>query len=346
MPVISAAKLKKLSVSLFEKMGVPQDVAQVVSSSTVENCLYGHDTHGMILIPRFIRDLESGKIKPDAKSEVVKKSVGTAWIDGHRGFGQVTMIEAMKTAVDMARGPGVAAVTVTNCNHVGILWSYARTAAAAGMVGIIWCASGPQGGLVVPYGGIEKAIGANPMAVGIPGGEMSPLVLDISTSAVAGGRVILHAQNNQEIPLGWVLDADGKPTTDPSKLHTEEFGVVGSLLPMAGYKGYGLAMVIELLAGVLTGYGPAYTPDYQEGNGIFIIVVDVEKFLPLAAFGKQADALFRHVKSVSTDSETEEIFIPGELEYRTREKREREGIPVPDAVWADITAIAGKLGVS
>ena len=117
-------------------------------------------------------------------------------------------------------------------------------------------------------------------------------------------------------------------------------------MPMAGYKGFGLGMVIELLGGVLTGYGPAYTPDYKEGNGVFITVIDIKRFLPLNEFGRQADALFKYVKAIPTDSETEEILIPGELEYRTKEQRERNGIPVTDAVWAEITAIAKKLKLS
>ena len=218
-------------------------------------------------------------------------------------------------------------------------------AAEKGMVGMIWCAAGPQGGLVAPYGGKKKAIGANPVGIGIPAGSMRPLVLDISTSAVAGGKIVLYAQQNKKIPLGWLLDEDGNPTTDPNEL-VKEGKITGVQLPMAGYKGFGLGMVIELLGGVLTGYGPAYTPDYKEGNGAFIMAIDIEKFLPLDEFGRQTDALFRHVTTVPTDSETEEILIPGELEYRTREQRERNVIPVTDAVWADITAVAEKFKVS
>ena len=350
MPVFTADQLRDVSVRLLEKAGAPRDMAQVVANATVENCLYGHDSHGLTLIPRFLGDIEVGKIKPAARPAVSKTTAGTACIDGRRGFGQVTMIEAMKTAIAIARDPGVAAVTVTNCNHVGILWAFARTAAEKGMIGMIWCGSGPSGGggLVAPYGGTKKAIGANPMAVGIPAGEMRPLVLDISTSAAAGGKVVLHAQQNKPIPLGWVLDEQGNPTTDPNKLFKPGgIGVVaGALLPMAGYKGFGLGMAAEMLGGILTGYGTSDDPNFQEGNGGFIVVVDVSKFVPLDEFGKKADAFFKYVKAVPTDAKTEEILIPGELEYRTCERRQREGIPVNDKVWAAMMAAAEKLGVS
>lgn len=325
-------------------MHVPEAIASIVSDNIVENCLYGHDSHGMTLLPRFVSDIKIGKIKPEAKSKIEKKSVCSVQIDGNRGFGQVTMTEAMNIAVDIAKDTGISAVTVTNCNHVGILWSFVKTAADKGAIGMIWCASGPQGGLVAPYGGIKRAIGANPLGIAIPAGDMNPLVLDFSTSAVAGGKIVLHAQKNKKIPYGWLLDKDGRPTDDPNKL-IEDGQIVGHLLSMGGYKGFGLGMVIELLGGVLTGYGPSYIPEYKEGNGLFIIAVDIEKFMPLKEFGSQTDALFQHVKAVPTDSQTKEIMIPGEIEYKTRAIREKEGVPVTKTVWDNIITLSKELGI-
>lgn len=349
MQVFKADQLRNISIRLLEKMKVPYDIAQVVSNNIVENCLYGHDTHGMVLLPRFIKDIETGKINPKAKTKIVKKSKGVVCINGNRGFGQLTMINSMNTAIEIAKEIGISAVTVTDCNHIGILWTFAKMPTDNGMIGMIWCASGPQGGLVAPYGGIKRAIGANPMAIGIPAGRMKPLILDMSTSVVAGGKITLHAQQNKKIPFGWMLDEHGNPTADPKKLFKKgRIGgeLAGVLLPMAGYKGFGLGMVIELLGGVLTGYGLAYTPNYKEGNGVFIIVIDVKKFIPLDEFSKETDRLFKHIKSIPTDSKTKEILIPGELEFRTRKQRENDGIPVTDTVWLDITTIADKLKVN
>ena len=294
MPSFKADYLRTLVAELFEKMGAAHDIAQTVADNIIENCLYGHDSHGMALVGRFIKDIELGKIKPDATTEIVKKSPCAVWIDGHRGFGQVTMTDAVNSAVETAKDSGVCAVTVTNCNHIGILWSFARMISEKAMIGAIWCVSGPEGGggIVAPYGGKGRAIGTNPIAVGIPTGNMKPLVLDISTSAVAGGKVVIHAQQNKKIPLGWLLDKQGNPTTDPNELMKKDGGVAGALLPMAGHKGFGLGLVAEILGGILTGYGASHMPDYREGQGVFIVAVNVETFITLKEFGKQVDRLF------------------------------------------------------
>ena len=346
MPILAAGYLKKLNVRLLEQVGVAPEVAEAVSDCIVQNCLYGHDSHAMTLIPRFIKDVESGKIKPEAKTEIIKQSPCWALLDGHRGFGQLSLTDAMRTAMDMAQNTGIAAVTLTNANHVGIMWTFCQMPAENGMIGMIWCVSGPEGGggLVAPHGGKKKAIGANPIGVGIPAGRMKPLILDMSTSAAAGGTVLLYGQQGKRLPKGWLLDQQGNPTTDPNEL-LKGGQLVGHLLPMAGHKGFGLGLIAEILGGLLTGYGASHM-DYREGQGVFAIVIDVKQFIDLDEFGRQTDALFRHVKSVPTDSETEEILIPGELEYRTREERERNGIPVTDALWSDITAHVKRLGIS
>jgi len=344
MPIKKADYLKKVSVEIFIKMGVSKETANIVSENIIENCLFGHDSHGMVLIPRFVKDIEIGKINLDAKSEIKRKSTCAAYIDGQRGFGQVTMIDAITTATKIAKEAGISAVTVTNCNHVGILWTFAKKAVDAGVICMIWCASGPQGGHVAPFGGIKNAVGTDPIAVGIPAGQMSPLILDIATSAVSGGKIALYARQNKKIPLGWMLDQNGNPTDNPNEM-VKNGKITGILLPMAGYKGFGLAMVVEVLGGILTGYGPAYTPDYKEGNGVFIIAIDIEKFLPLQDFLRDTDALFKYIKSVPTNPEIEEILIPGEIEYRSKLEREKNGIPLTDKEWEEISNLADKLGI-
>ena len=347
MKIHKAEYLREITRRLFERMGVPDGTSREVSGCIVDNCLYGHDSHGMALVPRFINDLEIGKIKPEAETEIVEKAPAAAWIDGHRGFGQITMKNAMDEAIKRAGRMGVSAVTVTNCNHVGILWTSVMKAAENGLIAMIWCSAGPQGGLVAPFGGISKAIGTNPIACGIPAGEMPSLVFDMATSASAAGKIVLYAQQNRKIPRGWMLNEKGNPTTDPNDLLGSDdiFEITGTLLPMAGYKGFGLGMVTEVLGGILAGYGPAYKPEYKEGNALFITAVDVKVFVPLEEFQTQVDELLRHVKSVPTDPETEEILIPGELEFRTRELRERDGVPVTDSIWSRILEIADRLKV-
>ena len=347
MKTYRAEYLREITRRLFERKDVPDGVSREVSRCIVDNCLYGHDSHGMALVPRFMNDLEIGKIKPEAESEIVEKAPAAAWIDGHRGFGQITMKNAVEEAMNRAEKMGIAAVTVTNSNHVGILWTSVLEAAEKGLIAMIWCSAGPQGGLVAPFGGIGKAIGTNPIACGTPAGEMPPLVFDMATSASAAGKIVLYAQQDRKIPPGWMLDEQGNPTTDPNDLLDGDdiFRIAGTLLPMAGYKGFGLGMVTEVLGGILAGYGPAYRPEYKEGNALFITAVNVKAFVPLEEFRRQVDELLRFVKSVPTDTETEEILIPGELEFRTREQREREGIPVTDPIWSRIREAADKLKV-
>jgi len=183
------------------------------------------------------------------------------------------------------------------------------------------------------------------MAVGIPAGEMKPLILDMATSASSGGKVVLHAQQGRQIPLGWLLDEGGNPTTDPNELY-KDGKLVGVLLPAAGYKGFGLGLASEIMGGILTGYGASHRPDYHEGQGALIIVINVAAFIQLDEFLSQTDALLRHVKATPHDPATQEILIPGELEYRSREEKERDvRIAVTDAVWSAIGEWANRLDV-
>jgi len=342
MVIVSADELKQLGVSIFKKVGTPDEIAQTVSDYMVKSHLYGHETHGVISVPRFVKDIRTGKINPKANIEIIKSTSSSALIDCHRGFGYFTAIKGMDVAIQIAKAQGVSAVGLTNCNHVGMLWGYVKQAVDKGMIGLMACSSGPQGGLVAPYGGTKRAIGANPMAFGLPSDEINPLIMDISTSIVAGGKVQLAEQKGEPIPEGWILDRHGRPSTDPREILD---GIQGALLPFGRYKGYGLGLLIELLGGALTGYGCAYLPDYIEGNGTFMIVIDVVGFIPLEEFQRQADGLFKHVKSNPCNAETKEILIPGEIEFRTKEIREREGIPIPEKTWKIVTDVAEELGV-
>ena len=350
MIIITAERMTDIGTRLFEEAGANHDTAARVSAEIVSNALHGHDSHGIALLPRFLEDIDLGKIRPQAEPTVEMKGSGLALVDGHRGFGQLTMLEAMATAIRMAEDQGTASVGVTDCNHVGMLWNYAHRAAEAGMVALIWCVSGTDGGggVMAPFGGRRSAIGNNPHAIGIPAGRHRPMVLDISSSAVAGGKVVWYAQQNKPIPEGWIIDEAGRSTTDPAKLF-QGGGfreMAGALLPMAGHKGFGLALAGEILAGILTGFGSNNLPDFREGNGAFIIAIDVKRFLPLDDLGAHVDAFFEYVKSTPTDDRTEEILIPGEIEHRTRAEREKSGIPVTDVVWGQLVERGQSVGVA
>ena len=159
----------------------------------------------------------------------------------------------------------------------------------------------------------------------------------------AGGKVLIALQNNQPIPEGWVVDQHGKPTTNPSDFLTPDLQILGGMLPFGGHKGYALAMFAEVIGAILTGYGPAYRSDYIEGNGTFIIAIEITRFIEANEFSKEVDGLLSNVKAVQCDEHTSEILIPGEIEFRTRTQRERDGIPIPDGTSQTIADTAGDL---
>ena len=347
MPILAAGYLKKLNVRLLEQVGVAPEVAEAVSDCIVQNCLYGHDSHAMTLIPRFIKDVESGKIKPEAKTEIIKQSPCWALLDGHRGFGQLSLTDAMRTAMDMAQNTGIAAVTLTNANHVGIMWTFCQMPAENGMIGMIWCVSGPEGGggLVAPHGGKKKAIGANPIGVGIPAGRMKPLILDMSTSAAAGGTVLLYGQQGKRLPKGWLLDQQGNPTTDPRAMFSQP---PGALLPVGSYKGYGIALCCEVLAGVLCGGGTVANRDGKVGgvvNNMLTFLVDPQQLVDMEWMHRELETIVRHVKDSPSADPGVPVRIAGDPERETFTRRTARGIPLSSGSWQAICNAAEKVGI-
>jgi uncharacterized oxidoreductase len=345
MPTIPHDTIRKLAFDVYRKLGAPEDIARMVSDYQVDTNLYGHDSHGCLAIPRFVADIRSGKIVPDALPEVVREDGPTALIDGQRGFGHSSADTAVRLAIDKGRAHGIGAVGITNCNHVGALWGFVKVIVDAGMVGVVFCSAGPRGGSMVPFGGVEPVLAGNPIGFGVPGGEAPPLIADISTAMAAGGKVLIALQNNQKIPGDWVVDAEGNPTTDPEKFMTPDLQLVGAMRPFGQHKGYAIAMFAEVLGAILTGYGPAYRDEYIEGNGTFVLAIDIARFVDPNSFRQEVDGYFHAVKGVKPAKDVEEILIPGELELRSYAQRMRDGIPFPDGTWKTILDAAEDVGV-
>ena len=345
MPIIQHKTLRKLAFDIYCKLGTPPHIARVVSDYQVETNLTGHDSHGCLAIPRFVRDIRSGKIIPDAKPEVIRREGPTALLDGCRSFGQYCAGEAIQQVIEKGKQFGIGSVGITNCNHVGALWGYIKKVVDEGLIGLMWCSAGPRGGSMVPFGGIKPVMAGNPIGFGTPTKSRAPLVVDISTATVAGAKVLIALQNDQEIPGDWVLNAKGKPTTKPEEFMTPELDIIGAMLPFGQHKGYALALFAEILGAILTGYGPAYKDDYIEGNGTFIVAFDPGRFTDPETFSREVDAYFEAIKSVPTDEKTDEILIPGEMELRIWKEREKKGIPFPNATWKTISDTALDVGV-
>ena len=345
MPRIQHNRLRELGFEIYRTLDAPEEIARVVIDYQVDTNLAGHDSHGCVAIPRFARDVCSGRIIPAAIPEVVREDGPTALINGNRSFGQYSAHIAVNLANEKGKMFGIGAVGITNCNHVGALWGFVKRIVDEGMIGLMWCSAGPRGGSMVPFGGIGSVMAGNPIGFGVPGKSRPPLVTDISTATAAGGKVLIALQAGEKIPDHWVLDAAGQPTSDPEAFMTKDLELLGAMRPFGEHKGYALALFAEVIGGILTGYGPAYRDDYIEGNGTFVLAIDVERFIDLDTFRTEVDAYFKAVKSVPTDEHTDEILIPGEMEFRTRIERESDGIPFAEGTWQSIVDTAASLGI-
>jgi uncharacterized oxidoreductase len=343
MPRFGWRDLEALGTEVFARLGAPAEEAAWVARLLVRSNLQGHDSHGVLRIPQYVRAIRAGQIRPGEPPGVEETGPATLRVDGRLGFGQVVARRAMDLAVERARRHGVAAVAIRRANHVGRLADYAEQAAEAGVVGVVFANDSGALQNVAPHGAVEGRLSTNPLAVGIPRRTAPHLVVDISTSVVAAGKLRAALEAGERAPAGWVQDAAGNPSTDPGVPWARP---PGTLLPMAGHKGYALALVVEALAGVLSGAGfarPDPGPDYQ---GVFLWTLDVARFLPPERFVADVEALVAHVKSARPRPDVPEVLVPGEGSSRAMARRRAEGIPLAEATWARIRRICDDLGLA
>lgn len=334
MPIVKPEELEALTARIFAARGVPDADARWIATLLVRANLRGHDSHGVIRIPQYVASMEKGTTTPTPKIRVVTETPTTAMIDGDQGFGQVVARHGMELAIAKARASGLAAVTLANTNHVGRLADYVELAAREGMIGLMWV-NAPFSLGVAPWGGAARRLGTNPHALGVPGPDGPAMLLDFATSVVAEGKMRVKFNRGEQAPAGWMLDGEGRPSTDPRKFYATP---KGSLLPMADHKGYGLALAVEILAGILSGTGGAGAEPGPVRNGTMMLAIDVQPFLPLEEFHRQVAALFGWVKSAPLAQSSKGILVPGEPEARTEADRRANGIFVEDETWAQIQA--------
>jgi LDH2 family malate/lactate/ureidoglycolate dehydrogenase len=337
-PVVAADELRKILVAIYGSRGVPADEAAIVAGHQVEANLVGHDSHGAIRTVDYVRRVENGHIVPGAPFEVERETATTAVINGNWGFGFVQTARAMRLAVGKARDHGVAAITIRYHGHMGRLGAYAEMAAAEGMLSLIAADSGRGPKAVVPHGGARARLGTNPICFGVPTGG-APLVLDIATSAVAGGKVALTRNQGGTLEPGLLVDADGRPTTDPNA-----YFAGGSLLPMGGsqaHKGYGLSVIVEILCGLLTGLGFGVAADARHNDGNFVAVFDVGRFRDPREFADDVDAFVAYLKDTPPAPGHTEVLVPGEIEARTAAARRVDGINLDETTWRQLVELGG-----
>jgi LDH2 family malate/lactate/ureidoglycolate dehydrogenase len=344
MPRVSGEELHRLGTALLVAAGAPPEEAEIVMRHSVEANLAGHDSHGIIQIPTYIDRMQVGHIVPGAPFTVVRESVTTAVIDGHWGFGYVVSERAMQMTIDKALASNVAATTVFRQGHIGRLASYTLMAAQADMIGLITADSGRSAKQVAPFGGREARLGTNPLSIAIPSDLEGPLFVDMATSAVAAGKIGLAVSRGEQIPPGWIVDNQGQMSTDPRALRNG-----GALLPLGGnegYKGSGLAVIVEILCGILTGLGFGIDPSGRHNDGCFMACFKVAAFRPLAEFKAEVAALARYVKDTPPAAGFSGVLYPGEIEFLREQERRRDGVFVEDATWSKLAELARRYGLA
>lgn len=321
-----------LSKKILMSRGVPEKDSNVVSDALVEANLRGHDSHGVIRIPKWIIGIEAGAINPLCKVKEIRETCGVALLDGDHGLGPVVGIKASSVAVCKAKKIGISLVSVRKASHLGMLAYYTEFMAKKGMIGI--CMTNTEPG-VAPYGGAEKILGTNPLSIAVPT-RGNLIILDMSTSMVARGKIVLAIEKGEEIPEGWAIDKDGKITKNPKK------ALEGALLPFGGAKGSGLAIMVDILTGALAGASigknvrGTFDMRYEGTKGDLFMSIDPSILTDFETFLNSIDNLKGQIKQAKKRKGADEIFLPGEIEYFTREKRLKEGIPLKERLFKEL----------
>jgi len=344
MPSVSADQLIEVARSLLIAAGASEEEAAIVARYNIGANLVGHDSHGIILIPTYIDRIKAGHIVPQAPWVITQETATTTVIDGNWGFGYVVTDRAMRYTIDKAKTQNVAAATVFRQSHIGRLASYPLLAAGEGMIAMITADSGRSPKHVAPFGGAKARLGTNPICFAVPSNLEGPLVFDMATSAAAAGKINVATARGDQVPSGWLIDAEGKPSTDPRVLKSG-----GALLPLGGtegYKGTGLAAIVEILSGLLTGLGFGIEPTGRHNDGSFIAVFNVAAFRALDNFKQEVTEFAHYLKATPPAQGFTEVFYPGEIEFRKEQERRKNGVPVEDATWNKIRDLAQGYGLA
>jgi uncharacterized oxidoreductase len=346
MVLLSHERLRQAAGRLLVAAGAAPADAEVVADHLVEANLRGHDSHGVGMLPQYVRAIAGGSLDPRAHALVDDAGGAVLAVDGRRGFGQVVAREATAAGVARARASGVALVALRNASHVGRVGTYAEQAADAGMVSVHFVNVVGHAALVAPFRGSDARLSTNPFCAAVPGARGRPhVVLDFATSIVALGKVRVAMNRGEEEPDGVLLDAGGRPTRDPRVMFHEPRGAI---LPLGLYKGYGLAFLCELLAGALGGGGTISTRAHEPhhiGNNMLSFFVDPARLPGAARLQDEIAAAVRHVKGSPPADPALPVLVAGEPELAARARRMAEGVPVEHATWEELRGAAESLGL-
>jgi L-2-hydroxycarboxylate dehydrogenase (NAD+) len=346
---ISFDRLKAFIAEAMTKLGLPETDALTVATLMSEADLQGSDGHGVTRLPQYARRIKAGGFNVRPNIRVVHEHASTALVNGDNGMGHLVMKRAAEIAIEKARTTGIAWVNSQFSNHAGPASLYASMPLAHDMIGLYFAVGNANH--LPPWGGLDMLLSTNPIAAAIPAGAEKPIVLDMATTVAAYGKVKAKALRGEAMPEGWMIDREGKPLTDPKRADE------GMLLPLggmeAGYKGYGLAMIIGLLAGTLGGAAMGrdvidfnHDDDSVTNTGQAIAAISIAAFGEVAEFKRNVDALIRDIRGSARMPGVDRILVPGERSQATRETRRRDGIPIPPALMRGLDQVADDLGMA
>src|SRR5688500_9917649 len=340
----SPSTLKPLAADIAVAAGVERDDAQILADSLVAADLAGTSTHGLSRLAIYAKRIRNGVIDPKAKLTVERQRAATLAIDAGNGLGQVQAWRTLERLIPMARTAGVASATIRNSQHFGAVSYYCNRAADENMILLATTSCEPA---MSPEGGCEAFFGTNPIAASFPTGKGFHVKIDLATSLVARGNIIAAQKRGEQIPLGWALDPEGNPTQDASA------ALLGTVLTMAGHKGYALALMVEVLSGVLSGaavgseIGSMYKDlDRKQDVGHFFCLLDIDAFVDVAEFKRRIDAMIDAIKACRKRPGVKEILVPGERSPRTVAENRRLGVKLDAATLKELTALAQEFSVS
>ena len=343
--IVTAGDLRTFVEQAYRTVGAFQEDAKISAEVMVEANLCGVDSHGVRMLPGFIAQVQSGRMNPGGRIEVIKETPVIAHLDAHLALGQVVSVEAMKKAVEKAKASGIGFVLVRNSTHWGRAAYYPVMAAKEGCIGICFVNTESN----MPYWGTrEPRIGNNPLSIGAPRASGEPVVLDMAMSQAALFKIVLYSREGKKIPLGWGVDEKGRPTDDPAAVLKSR-----RLVPTGQHKGAGLALMIDIMTGILSGgmfcaelLGDNKGAPHATGYGKVFIAIDIATFLPLEVFTRRVEELVAYVKGGPLAEGFSEISIPGERSWREKALREKVGIPLDEITLGELRALAEKLGMA
>ncbi|MCC7447909.1 MAG: Ldh family oxidoreductase [Anaerolineae bacterium] len=343
MKTFSADYLRQVGIDLFTGVGAPLNEATVVAEELVDASLMGLESHGVTRYIWYVEEALAGHIKLGAPVQIVKQTASTAVVDGGFNFGPVVARFMVDVICDKAKQSDIACVLSQNCHHIARIGSYVQKIALHDLFGFITVNSPRAGHFVVPWGGREGRLATNPMAYAVPTSGR-PVVMDMSTSMIAEGKIRVLMYEGKQIPAGRILDANGNPTTDPKAFYGPPRGTILPLGSELGYKGFGLGLLVEILSGTLAGLQTR--ADYPHINGVCMIAINPEAFCGIARFKELMDDLIDYMTTTPPAPGSDGVVMPGDLDFRAYDKRSVEGIPLSDETWRRITEAAQRAGVT